>query len=249
MDREILNDLKDPEIPESIRTAIAQSALEKSRYKSENRVALLNTPFVAALAGLITLAATSIFGQWDNSKKAEIEAEASQRNFQYEILKEQLTEDGVDNIQRAATLLFLAKSGVLNNLNVDELVEMAEQQKENPDQNILPTLSRSDRTDIGIFGCAYPPPTDVLTKISDTLEKTGLYGRVRARTTSSTLGLGEIDTLRGKTLVVYDRGHPEEAEVPNILSALEGIPELGQVSSTYNLEELFPWYLSVVVCQ
>ena len=249
MDRGIINDLKDPEIPESIRSAIAQSALEKSRYRSENRIAILNTPFVAALAGLVTLAATSIFGQWDSSKNAELQAEASQRNFQYEILKEQLAEDGVDNIQRAATLLFLARSGVLNDLNVDELVEMAEQQKENPEQNILPTLSRNDRTDIGVFGCAYPPPIDILTEISDVLDKTGLYGRVRPRTTSGTLGVGEIETLRGKTLVIYDKGHPEEEEVSKILRALEDIPGLGQIDTAYNPGELSPWYLSILVCQ
>ena len=190
MNKKEIEILTNQEIPESIRQAIAQSILgtqiskedrelEKQRLLLDRRKLFLNTPFVAALACLITLTATFLFDRitttdaahhlitieqvkkeisesearlkqqlLEKSKKtdAELEAIAQEREFQYEIVKSELADNTKDNIDRAAVLLFLARAGVLNQLNEKELRDMAKAQKENPQDNIIPKLSSMKST-------------------------------------------------------------------------------------------------------
>lgn len=78
---------------------------------------------------------------------ARLEAEAREREFQFEIVRSELDKDGKTNAERASVLLFLARAGVLNALNAEELRAMAEEQKQNPDADIIPQLSSEGEND------------------------------------------------------------------------------------------------------
>ncbi len=184
--------LSNKEIPEAVRTKIAEVVLiseqrnsdrdlERDKLEVEKRKFIWNTPFVAALAGLLTLSATFIFDRMtakDDTKNtitleqvrnelqesvsrlkqeleldtseslARLEAQAKEREFQYEIVRSELNNDGKTNAERAAVLLFLARAGVLNALDAEALQAMAEEQKDNPEQNIIPQLSSGGRQDV-----------------------------------------------------------------------------------------------------
>lgn len=179
--------LSKKDIPESVRAVIAKQILsasdrtaareiEADRLEYEKQKFFWNTPFVAALAGLVTLTATFAFNlvsarddttntitleevqyEFQQSEArlkqeldtastenlARLEAEAKEREFQYEIVRSELEKEGKTNAERAAVLLFLVRAGVLNALDRDELTLMAKLQQENPDQNIIPQLSSS----------------------------------------------------------------------------------------------------------
>lgn len=83
---------------------------------------------------------------------AKLEAEAKEREFQYEIVRSELTNSEKSNSERAAVLLFLVRAGVLSTLNEDELRKMAEQQIERPDATIIPQLTPSQHHLSGIVG-------------------------------------------------------------------------------------------------
>jgi V8-like Glu-specific endopeptidase len=83
---------------------------------------------------------------------AKLEAKAKEREFQYEIVRSELTNSEKSNAERAAVLLFLVRAGVLSTLNEDELREMAEQQIERPDTTIIPQLTPSQQYMGGIVG-------------------------------------------------------------------------------------------------
>ncbi len=57
---------------------------------------------------------------------ARLEAEAREKEFQYEIVRSELANDTKSHEERAATLLFLVRAGVLSSLNESELTLMAE---------------------------------------------------------------------------------------------------------------------------
>ncbi|WP_299919325.1 M12 family metallopeptidase [uncultured Roseobacter sp.] len=177
--------LSNKDIPESIRSKIAeqilgasereaQRALEAEQLASENKKFFWNTPFVAALAGLVTLTATFVFDRITASVEAtntitleqvrtelqesearlkqeleiassenlaKLEAEAREREFQYEIVRAELEKGGKTNAERAEVLLFLARAGVFTALNAKELALMAQEQKDNPELTIIPQLS------------------------------------------------------------------------------------------------------------
>lgn len=222
--------LSNKEIPENVRAKIAeklleaperkaQRDLERDQIASERRKFLWNTPLVAAVAGLFTLAATFWFDRVtasDNTANtitleqvrnelqlsearlkqdfeiqsrenlARLEAEAKEREFQYEIVRSELQKDGRTNAQRAAVLLFLARAGVLAALDEDELRAMAQEQQENPEREIIPQLSTTSsqtvferKWPINKIPVCWDNPTDefsafrqlVRASISDTWEK------------------------------------------------------------------------------
>jgi hypothetical protein len=180
--------LENERIPESVRQLFAERLLsaddrrqahelETRRLALDRSRQLLSTPLVAALAGLVTLAATHVFETLSRGQEsedritlaqlqheleesrarlsqdiesesartlAELEARARQREFQYEIVRAELADDGKDNADRAATLLFLARAGLLTELDQDALREMAEEQQQNPDLTIVPRLTAAE---------------------------------------------------------------------------------------------------------
>lgn len=84
-----------------------------------------------------------------NENLAKLEAEAKEREFQYEIVRKELADDEKSNADRAAILLFLAKAGVLTQLNTQELEKMAKEQIEFPEKNIVPVLKNDQSESFG----------------------------------------------------------------------------------------------------
>ncbi len=78
--------------------------------------------------------------------EAERSARAEERQFQYKIVEQLLLETDLLEVDRARTLLFLARAGVLTELNTDELSRMAEatiiEAGQDPDQIGIPVLPR-----------------------------------------------------------------------------------------------------------
>lgn len=72
---------------------------------------------------------------------ARLQAEAKEREFQYEIVRSELANAEKSDAERAAVLLFLVRSGILTSLDVDSLRDLAEKQLEDPERSVLPRLS------------------------------------------------------------------------------------------------------------
>ena len=214
----LLNLLKDTNIPEAIRAEIAKQsfitenaklsqALEIEKLEAEKRKSFLNAPFIAALAGLLTLSATFIFdtltGQNDTSNTitleqhrqelkdaesrtvANLEAQAKEREFQYEIVKSELADASKTNAQRADVLLFLAKAGILNSLNTDELIQMAEKQRDNPNENIIPSFGgNNDARSAGILADRVSVEDPVFSSLSAVGKVENTFGSCTAFLTS-----------------------------------------------------------------
>ena len=72
---------------------------------------------------------------------ARLDAGAKEREFQYSIVQRELADTKKSNADRAAILLFLVRAGILNSLNKDELISMAQQQQDNPSNTIIPPLA------------------------------------------------------------------------------------------------------------
>ena len=173
MNKDQLEILKDIEIPEAIRSELvkhffqkqnsaADRSIENKRLANEKRKNLLNAPFVAVLASLVTLSATFVFDIYigrDNADNtitieeakqrlnesgvktsAQIEAEAIERKFQYELVRELMSAE-MDRAERAAFLEFYARAGIFTTLNSDELVKMASEQKATPDKVVIPSIN------------------------------------------------------------------------------------------------------------
>lgn len=87
-----------------------------------------------------------------NTRKslAQLEAEAREREFQYEIIRSELADFDKSTADRAAVLLFLVRAGVLNSLNEDEIRKMAEQQVQEPDTAIVPKLTSGRELDVQV---------------------------------------------------------------------------------------------------
>ncbi|MEM0950051.1 MAG: hypothetical protein AAGK37_21835 [Pseudomonadota bacterium] len=185
MKKEEIELLSNSDIPDIVRQTIAEKilsrsdreaerALEAQRIASDNKKTAWNTPIVASLAALLTLAATFVFDTLTadqttknaitvqevrqelelsearlkqqleadaNENLARLEAEAREREFQYEIVRSELANAEKSNAERASVLLFLVRAGVLASLNERELSAMAQEQRENPDETIIPSLT------------------------------------------------------------------------------------------------------------
>ena len=141
--------LSNSKVPESIRSLIAANALdapnqktkrdiENKRYELENKSRKWNTPLVATIASLATLLATFTFDKFTlegetfssmqlDSHTAQLAAFADERKFQYELVMSELSDKTKTDRERAETLLFLAKAGILNQLRADQLEIMAQE--------------------------------------------------------------------------------------------------------------------------
>lgn len=100
---------------------------------------------------------------------ADRAASAEERQFQFKIVEQLLTSE-TDEVSRARTLLFLARAGVLNQLNVEELKTMAEDtiRREGQDPNqpgvpALPQLSSLGSTERTYEKCEDRSVVDKLT--------------------------------------------------------------------------------------
>lgn len=105
----------------------------------------------------------------------------------------------------------------------------------------------ADRTDVDLFRCeAGGAPTVVLETAAELLRNGG-FGRVRVRAEPLTAGL-PMAMLRGHATVIYDEGHPEQAELPRLGALIAQVPGMPQMQGQPNTGPLSRWYLSVIVC-
>lgn len=85
-----------------------------------------NTPLVVALVGVITLTAQFASTYFLSNQTSAQDVAQDRREFSYRIMETELGKtDPLDAEQRANTLLFLAKAGVLDGLNVVALEQIA----------------------------------------------------------------------------------------------------------------------------
>ncbi len=119
---------------------IAQTGLESERRRSEEdarrenlgleRTKLwLNTPFIAAFAGLLTLGATHVLSSIQSKETATLAnthvRSLEERKFQFEMIKSAFS-DTKDPKQRATNLLMLIDSKILDGLDTNALKKWAE---------------------------------------------------------------------------------------------------------------------------
>jgi uncharacterized protein (TIGR02594 family) len=111
----------------------AEEAARTENTRLERAKLWLNTPIIAAVAGLLTLGGTHMFTLIENKDK-DTRANSNtrfleERKFQFEMIKSALS-DSKDNKQRATSLLFLIDSKILDGLDTQALQRWAKD-KEN----------------------------------------------------------------------------------------------------------------------
>lgn len=178
MDKEHLELVKDEKIPESIRSKIADSALGVSgaQQKISAPFAAALAGLITLSATFVfdnltsknntqqTITLNQLNQALEDSEarlkqelevdtkrvESELQASADERKFQFELVKELINKPGYGKVESAEDLLFLARAGVLTQLNPDELAAMAREQIDNPDARIIPT--NLSHTPFGVIG-------------------------------------------------------------------------------------------------
>lgn len=105
----------------------------------------------------------------------------------------------------------------------------------------------ADRTDVDLFRCAPNGVSTAMLEQAAALLRNSGFGRVRLRSEPLTAGYA-LDDLRGYATIIYDAGHPEEGEVPQIGAMVGAVPGMPAVQGLPNLGALSRWSLSVIVC-
>src|SRR5581483_2530053 len=72
---------------------------------------------------------------------AALAIKADEKKFEFEIVRTELARDDLTDAQRAQTLLFLTRSGILSDLREAELKLMVAEAETDPDKNALPVLA------------------------------------------------------------------------------------------------------------
>lgn len=88
----------------------------------------------------------------------------------------------------------------------------------------------------------------ILANLAADALKTAGFGRIETRVWKSTEEIS-VEELRGATTIVFDKGHPEEGDVPRIRKALEEKGGLPAVHTVPNKGPPTPWYYSIIVCK
>jgi uncharacterized protein (TIGR02594 family) len=113
----------------------ADEAARAETMRLERAKVWLNTPIIAAVAGLLTLGGTSMFSliqTRDSATLANLNTRSlEERKFQFEMIKSALS-DSKEPKLRATNLLFLIDSKILEGLDTDALKRWAEQDRETP---------------------------------------------------------------------------------------------------------------------
>lgn len=127
----LLDDKLSPEHKTMLLQADIESGKDARQTGKEREAASLerlkfwhNTPLVVALVGVITIAAQFGSSYFLSDQTGDIGAEQRKREFAYKIMETELSKTQ-DTDERAKVLLFLAKAGVLDGLNVAELEKLA----------------------------------------------------------------------------------------------------------------------------
>jgi uncharacterized protein (TIGR02594 family) len=111
----------------------AEDVARAENVRLERAKLWLNTPIIAAVAGLLTLAGTHIFTRIENEETATRSNSNTrfleERKFQFEMIKSALS-DSKDNKQRATSLLFLIDSKILDGLDTQALQRWAKEKED-----------------------------------------------------------------------------------------------------------------------
>lgn len=131
-----------PELRAKALDLLAQAGTQEERRRAEEvaraenlrleRTKLwLNTPIIAAVAGLLTLGATQILSIIQSKETAALAntytRSLEERKFQFEMIKSALS-DSKEPKQRATNLLFLIDSKILDGLDIAGLKKWAQEQ-------------------------------------------------------------------------------------------------------------------------
>jgi lysozyme family protein len=136
--------LGDTELPNEIKLALLNQQFDREKFLAtqalERKRWLYSTPVAVALAGGITILLNWYFGSLETDQQSIISEQSAAREFQYGILRSELEKD-LTNEEKANVLLFLVKAGILNDLNQEYLVSLAEENLGDVQQTI-PSLGR-----------------------------------------------------------------------------------------------------------
>jgi uncharacterized protein (TIGR02594 family) len=109
----------------------AEETARAENLRLERTKIWLNTPIIAAVAGLLTLGATQVLTMIQNKEAATLANAYTQkleeRKFQFEMIKAALNTE-TDPKRRAINLLFLVDSNILDGLNTGALKKYAQDQ-------------------------------------------------------------------------------------------------------------------------
>jgi uncharacterized protein (TIGR02594 family) len=107
----------------------AEETARAENLRLERTKIWLNTPIIAAIAGLLTLGATQVLTMMQNKEAATLANTYTQkleeRKFQFEMIKAALNTE-TDPKRRAINLLFLVDSNILDGLNTGALKKYAQ---------------------------------------------------------------------------------------------------------------------------
>jgi uncharacterized protein (TIGR02594 family) len=107
----------------------AEESARAETVRLERTKVWLNTPIIAAVAGLLTLGGTHMFTLIQSKETATLAntytRSLEERKFQFEMIKSALS-DSKDAKQRAVNLLFLVDSKILDGLNTEALRKYAQ---------------------------------------------------------------------------------------------------------------------------
>jgi uncharacterized protein (TIGR02594 family) len=109
----------------------AEEVARAENARLERAKIWLNTPIIAAVAGLLTLGGTHMFTLVENKETATLANSNTrileERKFQFEMIKSALS-DSKEPKQRATNLLFLIDSKILDGLDTEALKRWAREQ-------------------------------------------------------------------------------------------------------------------------
>lgn len=234
--------------------ALKQAELDLRRREmemraAEARVAPWRSPLALAIgAAAVAAIANVVVAYVTSGNQLRVEA---QRAEAQRILEAIRTEDPD---QAWVSLEFLVRSGLVDEPIASRIeAYLAETPRE--ETVLFPAAApaspappgAADRTDVDLFRCEANGVSAAMLDDAAALLRNGGFGRVRVRREPLTAGYA-LDTLRGHVTIIYDEGHPEEAEVPQVGAMVAQVHGMPPPQGLPNLGALSRWYLSVIVC-
>lgn len=135
--------LTDESISDELKLALLSQNFDRERFARtkdfEHRKWRHSTPIAVALAGAVTIALNFLFDTLRTDQQSAISNRQAAQEFQYNLLRRELEKDQTPE-ERARILLFLARAGLLDDMNVEYLIAVAEKAP-----NSIPQFGRIDR--------------------------------------------------------------------------------------------------------
>lgn len=215
---------------------------------AEARVAPWRSPLALAIgAAAVAAIANVAVAYLNNSNQLRVESQRAEAQRILEAIR-------TDNPDQAwLSLEFLVRSGLVDEPVASRIeAYLSDTPREEtvlfPASASAPTrVDPADRTDVDLFRCEPNGASTAMLDQAAVLLRNSGFGRVRVRSEPLTAGYA-LDVLRGYATIIYDEGHPEEGEVPQIGAMVSAVPGMPSVQGLPNQGALSRWYLSVIVC-